>query len=139
MLLENVEVMFVNRDKPDNFGKIGFAAVVSEEQAAELESHGLTVKKLEDGKLIHRFNKNPVSKKGEKNTIDFYDRYGEEFEGHIPNGTHCDVSFRTFEWSAAGRSGVASWFIGAKILDDLMDSTGLSFDKEPVVTDDSPF
>ena len=139
MLLKDVAVKWVYANRPDKFGKLTVVCDITDEQAEELKAQGLKVTER-DGKPEFKFSKNPVSKKGETNTMDFYDRYGEEFEGQVPNGTKCDISYRVFEWEFNGRKGVSAWMVGAKILGDVMAASGdLTFDKEPVVTDDSPF
>lgn len=138
-VLHNVEVKWVYADKVDDFGKLNVTVVLSDEQAAEMEALGLKVKE-KDGRKEFSFRKNPETRKGDPNTMPFFDRFGDEFDGHIPNGTRCDVSYRTFEWAFAGKKGIGAFFEEAKLLDDLMPGTsGLVYDKRPVMADDSPF
>lgn len=145
MKLENVKVKWCFHDKVNKFGKYNVTAILSDEQAAELEAQGLDVKTDDDGNKIYSFVKAERTVKGKANSMPFFERYLDadgkkvEFEGLIPDGTHCDIDYKTYEWSVNGKSGTKAWFFEAKLLDDIMPGGALEYEKREAVVDDSPF
>lgn len=139
MKLSNVEVKWVYHQNENKFGKHNITVILDDKQAAEMQAAGLSVKTDDEGVKFYNFTQSPVTRKGKKNPIPVFDRFGEEFDGIVPNGTRADIAYIAKPWSVSGNSGVKGYIRGVKLLDDVMGNE-LEFDEPHVeATDDSPF
>jgi hypothetical protein len=135
MMLKNATIKWVYHNQANRFGKHNLTVELNDEQAAELEAAGLSLKEDEDGKR-YDFTQHPVKKDGSKNPMAVFNRFGEPFEGIVPNGTKADIQFVAREWAVSGNTGVKGYIRGVKLLGDVMDNS-LEFDS-PEPADDDP-
>ena len=126
-VVNNVELRWVNHNKPDAYGKLTLDMFLSGDQELDLVDQGLTVK-TDDGRAFYRFSYAPTTQEGKEVIIPIYNRYGEAYTGNVPNGVLADVEYYSYQWEFNGKTGTKARVVGVKLLEDVNNSN-LSFDK----------
>lgn len=114
-VLKDVKVLFSNLSKVDDYSnKYQLVVEVTEEQAADLEEAGVTVKNKEyDGKLQYRvtFKTKYAARVVQADGRTEHDLAG----GELGRNSKVNVQYNLREWSHMGKSGVSQDLVGVQI------------------------
>lgn len=104
--------------------------VLSDAQAKELESYGLSTKKDKEGRSVFSAKRNAMKANGEENgAVRVVDANKQPFDANIGNGSKGNVILWVYPWSQPGRSGVSASLTAVQVTEHVAyESDSVDFD-----------